>query len=56
VVSTAAVGALPQQVEALAFAWLARAFSRRDPGNLEAVTGAAGPRVLGALYPAKARL
>jgi anhydro-N-acetylmuramic acid kinase len=56
VLSTAALGVLPHQVEALAFAWLARAFSRRDPGNLEAVTGAAGPRVLGALYPAKARV
>jgi anhydro-N-acetylmuramic acid kinase len=40
------------QVEACAFAWLARAFVERRPGNLTAVTGAAGPRVLGALYPA----
>ena len=40
------------QVEACAFAWLARAFVRREPGNLSAVTGANGPRVLGALYPA----
>jgi anhydro-N-acetylmuramic acid kinase len=55
VLSTAAVGIMPHQVEALAFAWFARAFSRRDPGNLEAATGAAGPRVLGTLYPAKAR-
>ncbi len=39
-------------VEACAFAWLARAFCQREPGNLSAVTGAAGPRVLGALYPA----
>ena len=42
------------QVEACAFAWLARAFTLREPGNLAAVTGAAGPRVLGALYPAGA--
>ena len=41
------------QVEACAFAWLARAFVRREPGNLSAVTGAIGPRVLGALYPAR---
>lgn len=41
-----------QQVEASAFAWLARAFVRREPGNLPSVTGAIGPRVLGALYPA----
>ena len=40
------------QVEAAAFAWLAMRFIRGLPGNLPAVTGAAGPRVLGALYPA----
>ena len=40
------------QVEACAFAWLARAFTRREPANLPSVTGACGPRVLGALYPA----
>jgi anhydro-N-acetylmuramic acid kinase len=40
------------QVEACAFAWLARAFTRREPGNIETVTGASGPRLLGALYPA----
>ena len=40
------------QVEACAFAWLARAFCERQPGNLSTVTGAAGPRLLGALYPA----
>jgi anhydro-N-acetylmuramic acid kinase len=45
-------GVPPEQVEALAFAWLARAFVERQPGNLAAVTGARGPRVLGALYPA----
>lgn len=42
----------PTQVEATAFAWLARQFVLRRPGNLVSVTGAAGPRVLGALYPA----
>src|SRR5437773_12161733 len=40
------------QVEAAAFAWLAKAFIERQPGNIASVTGAAGPRVLGALYPA----
>ncbi|MCY0387351.1 anhydro-N-acetylmuramic acid kinase [Robbsia sp. Bb-Pol-6] len=49
--STQRLGIDPQQVEALAFAWLARRFVEREPGNLAAVTGAAGPRVLGALYP-----
>jgi len=50
--STEAAGMPPLQVEALAFAWLAQAFVTRQPGNLPAVTGARGPRVLGALYPA----
>ena len=34
------------------FAWLARAHLARRPGNLPTATGARGPRVLGALYPA----
>jgi anhydro-N-acetylmuramic acid kinase len=51
--STAALGILPNQVEALAFAWLAHRFCERQPGNLPAVTGAAGSRILGALYPAR---
>jgi anhydro-N-acetylmuramic acid kinase len=45
-------GLPPLQVEAAAFAWLAERFCRREPGNLASVTGAAGPRLLGALYPA----
>ncbi len=45
-------GLPPLQVEAAAFAWLARRMLERRPGNLPSVTGAAGPRVLGALYPA----
>ena len=49
--STAALGVAPNRVEALAFAWLAQRFTQRAPGNLAAVTGAAGGRVLGALYP-----
>jgi anhydro-N-acetylmuramic acid kinase len=52
VASTADAGVPPLQVEALAFAWLAQAFVERQAGNLAAVTGARGPRVLGALYPA----
>jgi anhydro-N-acetylmuramic acid kinase len=51
--STAALGVAPDQVEALAFAWLAQAFLARQAGNVPAVTGARGPRVLGALYPAQ---
>jgi anhydro-N-acetylmuramic acid kinase len=49
---TDARGLPATQVEACAFAWLARAFCEREFGNLDAVTGAAGPRLLGALYPA----
>ncbi len=41
----------PQQVEATAFAWLARGAVRREAGNLATVTGARGSRVLGAIYP-----
>ena len=52
VASTAEHGLPPLQVEAAAFAWLARAHLHGEPGNLPAVTGARGPRVLGALYPA----
>jgi anhydro-N-acetylmuramic acid kinase len=51
--TTAARGIPPEQVEAAAFAWLAWAHRQRIPGNVPAVTGAKGPRVLGALYPAR---
>ena len=50
--STAALGIAPNRVEALAFAWLGYRFTMRQPGNMPAVTGAQGPRILGALYPA----
>ncbi len=52
IATTAALGIEPEHVEGLAFAWLARQALRREPGNLPAVTGARGPRVLGAIYPA----
>jgi anhydro-N-acetylmuramic acid kinase len=42
-------------IEAAAFAWLAARHIARQPGNSAEVTGAAGPRVLGALYPANVR-
>jgi anhydro-N-acetylmuramic acid kinase len=48
-------GLPPTQVEAVAFAWLAQRFTHREPGNLRSVTGASGPRILGALYPAGPR-
>jgi anhydro-N-acetylmuramic acid kinase len=42
----------PQLVEASAFAWLAKQALDGNPGNLPAVTGARGARVLGAVFPA----
>jgi anhydro-N-acetylmuramic acid kinase len=51
VTTTAALGIEPEHVESLAFAWLARQSLKGRPGNLPAVTGAKGPRVLGAIYP-----
>jgi anhydro-N-acetylmuramic acid kinase len=50
--TTASVGLPVDQVEGAAFAWLAQRFVERLPGNIVSVTGARGPRVLGALYPA----
>jgi anhydro-N-acetylmuramic acid kinase len=52
--STAGEGVDPDYLEATAFAWLARQRLLGRPGNLPAVTGARGPRVLGAIYPASA--
>ena len=49
--STAVCGVDPDFVEAMGFAWLAREMLAGRPGNLPEVTGARGPRVLGALYP-----
>ncbi|MBV8627609.1 MAG: anhydro-N-acetylmuramic acid kinase, partial [Paraburkholderia sp.] len=51
VLTTDTLGVPPHQVESLAFAWLAMRCIERQPGNLPAVTGAAGERVLGAIYP-----
>lgn len=50
--TSAAHGLDPDFVEATAFAWLARQRLSGLPGNCVDVTGAAGPRVLGAVYPA----
>ena len=52
VVTSDAMGIDPQLVEGLAFAWLAWAHKTKRPANLPAVTGAKGPRILGACYPA----
>jgi anhydro-N-acetylmuramic acid kinase len=52
VASTALLGIAVDHVEAAAFAWLAQRTLRGESGNLAAVTGARGPRILGAIYPA----
>ena len=52
VVSSDACGLPPLQVEAAAFAWLARKAVLRQTGSLPKVTGAKGARILGAIYPA----
>lgn len=50
--SSAALGLPPLQVEAAAFAWLARRTMCGQTANLPKVTGAQGARILGAIYPA----
>jgi anhydro-N-acetylmuramic acid kinase len=50
--TTEALGIATQDVEALAFAWLAWAHLNKNAGNLPEVTGAVGARILGACWPA----
>ncbi|MBS1217336.1 MAG: anmK [Proteobacteria bacterium] len=45
------LGIAAESVEAAAFAWLAQRALAGEPGNLPHVTGARGPRILGAVYP-----
>jgi len=52
--SSAMHGVDPDQVEAAAFAWLAARTLAGLPGNIPSVTGAAGPAVLGAIWPGEA--
>lgn len=49
---TDAIGLPCQQVEATAFAWLAKETLAGRPGNQPLVTGATRPKVLGAIYSA----
>lgn len=51
---TTELGIDPDWVEAMAFAWLARATLNNRPGNLPGVTGAKHPVVLGGIYPGHA--
>ena len=50
VTTTAAVGLAPEWVEASAFAWLAEQTVDGKTTNKPSVTGARGPRILGAIY------
>jgi anhydro-N-acetylmuramic acid kinase len=50
--STARHGVDPDFIEAMGFAWLARQTLAGRAGNLPAVTGARGPRILGAIHRA----
>ena len=52
VAASAQFGLPPLQVEATAFAWLARKAIRREKLELQSTTGARGARVLGCIYPA----
>ncbi len=52
VTTSQAFGLPPLQVEAAAFAWLARKAIRHETASLPKVTGALGARILGAIYPA----
>ena len=52
VTSSAQHGLPPQDVEATAFAWLAKQTIERQTLPLSSVTGARGGRVLGCVYPA----
>ncbi|WP_282277603.1 anhydro-N-acetylmuramic acid kinase [Stenotrophomonas sp. PS02297] len=52
VVSSATHGLDPDYMEAMGFAWLARETLAGRPGNLPSVSGARGPRILGAIHPA----
>ena len=55
VTTTDAAGVSGDDMEALAFAWLAFRTLSGLPGNLPAVTGAREMSVLGAIYPANSR-
>ncbi|MCW8945352.1 MAG: anhydro-N-acetylmuramic acid kinase [Sedimenticola sp.] len=50
--TTARYGISPDQIEATAFAWLARQTVERRSGNLPSVTGASHPVILGGIYQA----
>ena len=52
IASSAEHGLDPDYMEAMGFAWLAQQTLAGLPGNLPSVSGARGPRILGAIHPA----
>jgi anhydro-N-acetylmuramic acid kinase len=48
--TTESLGVGVDWVEAIAFAWLAKQCLDKKTANLPEVTGAIGPRILGAIY------
>ncbi|WP_333629089.1 anhydro-N-acetylmuramic acid kinase, partial [Stenotrophomonas cyclobalanopsidis] len=48
--SSAVHGLDPEYMEAMGFAWLAQRTMDGLAGNLPSVTGASGPRILGAIH------
>jgi len=48
--SSAVHGLDPDYLEAMGFAWLAQRTLDGLPGNLPSVSGARGPRILGAIH------
>jgi len=53
VASSDAMGFPGQALEAVSFAWLAYLTATGQPGNLPAVTGASGARILGCIVPGR---
>jgi anhydro-N-acetylmuramic acid kinase len=49
--TTEALGVPGRAIEAMTFAWLAYLTAAGQSGNLPAVTGAQGPRILGCIVP-----
>lgn len=52
IASTEKLGIDPNWMEAIAFSWLAQQTLTGKPGNIPEVTGADGPRILGAIHQA----
>ncbi|MGX5200890.1 anhydro-N-acetylmuramic acid kinase [Aliikangiella sp. IMCC44632] len=54
ILTTKTIGADPDYLEAITFAWLAKQRMEHKPGNLPSVTGARSAQILGAIYQCSA--